>query len=265
MKKISLDELKNIQLSILKNIKIFCVENNIKYWIAYGTLLGAIRHKGFIPWDDDIDICMPRPDYEKFKKIYNKNKKIYKFIDADITKGYYLPYGKVIDLRTMIKETEANDIEGMGVFVDVFPLDGLGNTYKETQAIFKRANRIFKIMRSAGIIRYPNNNPINILKNIYHAYINKTNQCRYHRLMRVILKHPYYTSKYIALLFSYENKLVIYKRKKLENLTTHIFEDDYFCIPKQYDYFLKKEYGEYMKIPPKEKQVSSHSFNAYYI
>ena len=83
-KYINVEELKHIQLDMLSDIAEFCEQNHIKYFLAYGTLIGAIRHKGYIPWDDDIDICMPRPDYDKFLRLYNKKNSAYKAVAFEL-------------------------------------------------------------------------------------------------------------------------------------------------------------------------------------
>ena len=94
MRLISFEEHKKIQLSILRDIDVFCQKNQIKYFLAFGTLLGAIRHKGFIPWDDDIDIAMPRPDYNKFILSFNGMVDNLKVLAPEIDLDYYAPYAK---------------------------------------------------------------------------------------------------------------------------------------------------------------------------
>ena len=108
MNEIKLDELKKIQLDILVFIDDFCEKNNINYWIDCGTLLGAVRHKGYIPWDDDIDIGMLREDYDKFMKIFNNccNNSKYKFISYETDKNWPFPFGKVLDITTVLYEPD---------------------------------------------------------------------------------------------------------------------------------------------------------------
>ena len=120
-KYINVEELKHIQLDMLSDIAEFCEQNNIKYFLAYGTLIGAIRHKGYIPWDDDIDICMPRPDYDKFLSLYNKKDSAYKAVAFELDENYKLPFAKVNDTRTVMWET-MYDQDVFGVYIDVFPL-----------------------------------------------------------------------------------------------------------------------------------------------
>ena len=102
MKPISPSEIKNLELSILEYIDDLCQKNGIRYFLSYGTLLGAVRHRGFIPWDDDIDICMLRPDYEKFLKVATQSNTHYKLLHLSTDKHYYYEFAKVVDSRTQI-------------------------------------------------------------------------------------------------------------------------------------------------------------------
>lgn len=120
-----IDELKFISYNILKFVADFCEINNIKYYLFAGTLLGAIRHEGFIPWDDDIDIAIPRDDYEKFIIEFDRNNDVnYKVLSIENSNKYYLPYAKVIDNRTLLFE-DGKESMPIGVFIDIFPLDSI--------------------------------------------------------------------------------------------------------------------------------------------
>ena len=113
MKAICTDEMKHIQLDILKNVAKFCDENRIRYYLGFGTMLGAVRHKGFIPWDDDIDILMPRPDYLRFVKVFNKSNDRYEVKSIEIDEAYWNTFAKVFDLQTYMEEPR---IKVPGVF-----------------------------------------------------------------------------------------------------------------------------------------------------
>ena len=124
LRKIGSDDIKRISLDILIDVASFCERNNIRYYLACGTLLGAVRHKGFIPWDDDVDIMMPRPDFIRFMDLY----------ESDRFKGYWPSegryyYGKVYDPKTIKYEKgyDYKKYQPLGVDVDIFPLDGMVN------------------------------------------------------------------------------------------------------------------------------------------
>jgi lipopolysaccharide cholinephosphotransferase len=126
MKKIENDELKELQLDMLKNVAEFCKERGIQYSLAFGTLLGAVRHKGFIPWDDDIDICMPRPSYDRFVQEYEDSEGIYECLTFEKDNKFLFPFAKVSDRRTVALEQArfVDKYSKLGVNIDIFPVDG---------------------------------------------------------------------------------------------------------------------------------------------
>ena len=136
MRNIEINELKKLELDILIEIDEICTKNNFRYSLAYGTLIGAVRHKGFIPWDDDIDIFLPRPDYNKFVDYCSKNKTIFKLLSYDNSRWYSYPFAKATNQNTVIEEEETDFNGKMGIYVDVFPLDGLGDTYNDAKRNF---------------------------------------------------------------------------------------------------------------------------------
>ena len=117
-----IQELRGVQLGILDDIHAFCVDNGIRYFLACGTLIGAVRHKGYIPWDDDIDLYMPRDDYERFINEFKSVSGNCRVLDPKKEKHYYYTYAKVVDKRTLLVEPEADGYR-IGVYVDVFPVD----------------------------------------------------------------------------------------------------------------------------------------------
>ena len=123
LKKIEIDEMKEYLLGILQEFDKLCQENQMRYSIAYGTLLGAVRHKGFIPWDDDVDVVMPREDYEKLLSIKYKTKK-YEVKSYRYSEDYYYEFSKMIDRDTLVLEKYRCDAN-MGIFIDIFPMDYL--------------------------------------------------------------------------------------------------------------------------------------------
>ena len=137
LREIHSEEFKPILVDMLKTIDKFCSDNNLKYFLAYGTLLGAVRHKGFIPWDDDIDIIMPRSDYQKFIQYFNKGTQSHtlQVVDCYSTNNYYLPFAKLIHTGTVVLENVNNAIP-LGVFIDVFPLDNMTDQFKKSKKFF---------------------------------------------------------------------------------------------------------------------------------
>lgn len=124
MREIQREELKKLEFDILKDVAEFCEKNQIRYYLCGGTLLGAIRHKGFIPWDDDIDIIMPRPDYIRFNNLYNKRDSNYKVHSLFTDKNWYSTFAEVEDTRTIKTYNGFNQLGTFGVNIDIFPIDG---------------------------------------------------------------------------------------------------------------------------------------------
>ena len=261
MKKIELEELKKIQVDILKYIDEFCIKNNINYYMIFGTLLGAVRHKGYIPWDDDIDICMLREDYDKFMKKFNENQSIYRFSCYENDEKCTIPYGKVFDTSTLLYEPNLKYGRESSVFVDVFVLDNFPNNPNLAKKSYKK------------YIRYKKFNNLQINRNFYEKQKEKYNFIRYpiHLLFQLFPKR-YFVKKNIKLYKKYINVDTGYisisgkiLSKEVFNSTIKLeFEGNKFISPKNYDLVLKTIFGDYMKLPPKEKQVAHHRFEAYY-
>ncbi len=266
MKQLTEQERKEIIINILVELDEFCKTNKIKYFLTGGTLLGAIRHKGFIPWDDDADIAMLREDYERFTSIFNSN---YigniKWIDTYNTKKYYLPHGKLIDTRTYLME-DYRFACGIGVYVDVFPIDNVGDdkeiAEKESsqrtlvEQLFPR--KFEKVSKNNSIKRNLAILAASLLPNNGH-YIAKKREER----IRKISKGK--NGKYVANLYrSYgTNKITL--KSNFENVKKAEFEGHMFNIPTGYDNYLQDLYGDYMQLPPPEERITHHHDVAYWI
>ena len=137
MKKLTFSEYRKITLEVLKEIDKICEENQLYYSLGFGSLIGAIRHQGFIPWDDDIDIVMPREDYNKLEKIINENEYNINFITLKTNSSTIFSYGKICMKGTKVIEANYRSVEGYGAFVDVFPIDNAPELLKERKIMSK--------------------------------------------------------------------------------------------------------------------------------
>lgn len=137
MKKLSAEAIKNEELKMLDMLMEFCNTNNLRCLLVGGTLLGAIRHKGFIPWDDDIDVCMPRSDYEKLIKFYSNAGKIYQ-IYSGRRNGSFYPYAQLVNINTSIDIKYSDGNTEKKLWLDIFPVDGLPEDIEMVKSIYRR-------------------------------------------------------------------------------------------------------------------------------
>ena len=268
--KIPLEEEKKIQIQILNAIDDFCSKNGIKYFLLYGTLLGAVRHKGFIPWDDDIDIGMFREDYNLFFDTFNQysqnNGHKYEAIYINNNKKYYLPIGKVIDKDTILFE-HVNVNCPLGVFIDVFPIDSLAASREDCVKLVKRIGIIERLL---GYKQAFWSDRYSLIKNIFHMIVkailfpfSNNYLCRQINRMASCKVEPETKNAGSIVLGVYGEK-GIWDREDFDDSIKLEFEGKYYSAPSGYDNLLHRIYGDYMKLPPKEKQLNHHKNTAYW-
>lgn len=264
MKELAIEQSKKIELEILNFFHKFCEENKLTYYLAYGTLLGAVRHKGFIPWDDDIDVYMPRNDYEQLLKTFNKinNNKDLNLISVYNIQKYYLTFAKLVNTKTFV---EQNSIDyKLGLFIDIFPIDNLSDSYQKSYMLYKKV-RFIRILKDSKVFKYK------LSKNIFKNFIRKifkTLLCFIPTNYLIIkineISQKYkdnINSKYIGHLAG-GSKNVVVEREWFKEKILLDFEEYKFWCPKEYDKVLKINYGNYMELPPEEKR-KIHFVKAY--
>jgi lipopolysaccharide cholinephosphotransferase len=253
-----------LELEIFKTIHKICKENKITYYMGGGTILGAIRHKGFIKWDDDIDLMMPRPDYEIFIKSANKLlPERYRLAEKFCDPSYPYRFAKVYDTQTTAVEDVWGGVIG-GVYVDIFPLDGLGNDSAIFKKIIKKIKwkkeliNLTKIKNKAHIglfLRFK----IFILRNIFmYRFIDKQKMLK--NLDKYVSRFDYDNSIYVGALMSDSNIRECMPKSVFGKPTLYYFEGEKFYGPENYDDYLMRRYDNYMNLPDKENQKSSHKF-----
>ncbi len=270
MKELTRQDIQQLSLEILKDVHAFCVENNIKYTLQGGTLIGAIRHNGFIPWDDDIDLAMPRPDYDRFIHTY-KSQKGFKVFSRELDENVYLAFSRVCDMeRTFVDDSAlpwtSNE---KGLWIDIFPLDGVETDYDECK---KRVKRIKWQWTLGGLKRFSmaGFKPRKSLKDklkwtfkmLVYPFISYSAFDRQIAMSKEIVwdDATYYSN---LALFIYDIRERHHKRV-INEVVLHKFEDSEFYIMAGYDEALREKYGDYMQLPPKEKQTPGHDFNKCY-
>lgn len=266
MNQLTKAELRNIQIDILIRVAKYCDEQKLRYYLAYGTLLGAVRHKGYIPWDDDIDILMPRPDYDIFINEFNNDNSEYKVYTFMNEPNYPWPYAKVSYEKTIYIEKLAVYFDKIGVNIDVFPMDGLPSTHPKRKKIVdllmirRKLLNIKHISLSSQRPLYKN--AILMFGKILVSGLN------YKTLIKLIdqkaKSFEYDEGEYVGcLVWNYGHKEIM-SRRVFSNKCKLEFEGKEFYAPKMYDEFLINIYGDYMKLPSKEKRITHHDFNAYW-
>lgn len=260
---ISPSDFKPMMTAILGDIDRWCSERGLRYSLAFGTLIGAVRHKGFIPWDDDIDIWMPRPDYERFIKEYDHE--YFKVLSYMKTPGYSLEYAKVHDSRTIV--TEAGVDVGWGISIDIFPVDGIPDRVageklarKVSSARRLLANQRFtyklKLSRTAGLKK----NASIVAGKLIHPFL----PVRWvvERVDKVMKAYDYDSCSFIGDFC--DLKPFIVEKSFLENFVDLDFDGHSFKASAEYDRWLKGIFGDYMQLPPEEQRVSNHGIKAYW-
>lgn len=264
MEKLGLREIQLAELEILKLFDRICREHNLRYTLAYGTLLGAVRHKGFIPWDDDIDVCMPRPDYEKFIEVFDGSEKPDDIVLArDRGEGAVYPFVKIIDKRYSIEYDGYGGIEH--IWIDVFPVDGItGDVKKAKKAMDKSAfyRHIIVVNKWTGVKAYRGSKSrfLFALARVYAKLYGEKRAIK--NMRRFAMRIPFGSSEYAATIIWGEGVKERMPARRYEELCEIEFEGAKFFATADYDGYLTDIYGDYMKLPP-ESERKTHEINVY--
>jgi len=262
--KITLDIVKKCEINILKEFISFCDRHQLRYYLVGGTLIGAVRNQGYVPWDDDVDVVMPRPDFDRFHKISNGNVGTY-----EVRSMYYTPdihcrgLIRIVDKRYM---TELSvDPMFLPPWVDIFPLEGLPEDYNDCLKHYEKA-KFWKILSKYSrvdlrltkslvkrVIKWIVFLPLRI---IGPAYFNK-------KLVSLSKKYSFDDSKYVGVVATglgiRERMPKTYYIGEVKRLP---FEGMMVTVPSNYDNYLRDFYGDYLKLPPVNKR-KTHIKNAW--
>ena len=267
------ERFKAVLRPLFKAFIAFCEEHHLTWYCAYGTAIGVARHQGFIPWDDDIDVYMPREDYNRFLSLKASLKDTdYEIIDWE-DKGYYLYFGKFCDRRTTLIEREGE--RPMGIYIDVFTLDYFHPEYSKPLQKHNTLYRNAWIVYAHGIRRHSLNAFAQCFKQrnwsrmglialdatVFRLFVKPAKQ-----IIKLYLDHLAKTPKsdkywQYNIIDFYSNK--IYDADWFGEGVKMPFEDFTVIMPKGYDTYLRKQYGDYMKLPPEDKRVPHH--NHYFV
>ena len=266
MRVIGVEERKQIQIESLDALNSFCQETGIQYSLSCGTMLGAIRHKGYIPWDDDIDIYMLRGDYERldalFPDVYQDR---YQMASLSRRKDWGICFAKIYDNRTLVKEKK-NKQHDIGISIDIFPVDEVPDDETDWKDFNNKRKTMINKLRLASIRfsrshKWYNNMALVAIKTLYHhahkralaanAFIQQHNGKGYNRVFEccqgILAKNPF-------------------PRSLFNSLTETPFEGKTYLGFSDYETYLSLQFGEdYMTPPPPEKRNSYHTINSYWI
>ena len=263
MQEINERELQKLQIQILDVTAEFCEKKGIRYWLTAGTLLGAVRHNGYIPWDDDIDIGMLRPDFDRFIREFNSYTDRYEVKCIDTDPDFCLAFAKVLDKQTILYEPDEKGIK-LAVYIDVFVYDNV----PANPIVIKKMYILRDFWRDCNLLRTKDFEPLR--NRLTKAFIG---------FLRILVKP--FPRNFFALGWSKHAKKYSKTDTKFigdftgygkmvcdisifDELDEHEFEGKTYKIPKGYDQWLTRRYGDYMRLPPAEKRVSTHRFKAYY-
>ena len=266
MREIGVDEAKKMLVGVLDEFHDFCEKHSLKYVLAAGTLLGAIRHNGFIPWDDDIDVYMPRPDYEKLLKLYpaDGENDLYEY---NLNDKYMYPFAKIGKKGTLCVEKGGYSGVDLGIYIDIFPIDGLGNDLAEAKKTIRKVKRYVNMELSLLVeqwrkdVSFVKNFAIWVLHLLTKLYGGHKKVLR--KMNKVLARKSYNESKYVGQIVEMPRVSKITERTIYESRQLHVFEKGLYYIPSDYDVILRNLYGDYMKLPPEEKRVYAHGYKAY--
>lgn len=254
-------ELRGIQMEILDEIHSFCERRGITYFLSCGTLIGAVRHKGYIPWDDDIDLYMPRDSYERFVSEYKDSSGRFELMEPRKTKRYVYTFAKLVDVRTSMVETWYDNFP-IGIYVDIFPVDYVTENMRKRKFLFWLKKNIFRIYIDKRMRLLRDCNPWHVFKRIVCRLLPVSSSCL-NKWLRRIAYHKHTTNTVCNMTEMGPSIKGCFCASCIDGSVEIEFEGKKYKTMKGYEEYLRHTYGDYMKLPPVE-QRQTHKFEAYF-
>lgn len=267
MRKVNnLKEIQDLELEILDYVTKVCDENGLRYFLAGGTLLGAVRHNGFIPWDNDVDISMPRPDYNRLIEVMEKQPiGRYRILRPQNKNDYYYPFAKVVDTKTKLVElTRSNSVSNMGLYIDIFPIDTVPS---DRNTAVERLHYVNKWgIKIAGSVASAKD--LSVFRKITHFIwyglfrILGRERC-IEKIESKLAYDQFGSTGYIASTYGLREEKEIIEYSAFSSTVKLPFEGKEYECPAGYDRYLKQMYGDYMKLPPEKDRIAPHDVEVY--
>lgn len=272
MKKLTNEEIQKVSVDILVYIDKLCRENNIEYSIFYGSLIGVERHKGYIPWDDDLDIVLTRPNYVNLINLL-KDQKEYILLSPENTANYRYTFAKLIDKNTTVisKQYYNSEDENMGVFVDIFPIDGFPSDLEERKKIgdlceLYRSNMLFSLNQSYAISRsWWKAKAKRVLYYPKYKKLLKQGDFNYwkEKYESLVTKYPFEEAEYCGYMEFIDIYWGVFPTEWFKHYEDVEFEGHTFRAIRDRKEFLSLRYDDYMQLPPESERVTHHPYDFY--
>lgn len=264
---IPVEEQKRMELDILAFFHDFCQKNNLRYYICGGTLLGAVRHKGFIPWDDDVDVMLPRADYERFLRLFfQADTGHYSIVSGQTDSDYPYNFAKIQDDRTILFE-QSMSYSFSGIYIDVFPLDFVSENPERRQKLIEKLDRLHALVgvkiRRRTLRRTMLKTMGAALSRLLLSFV-RVGTLR-NRIDRIIEEETETASPLFGgLTIRQSIRTACYAAEWLSDVVLLPFEHLFLCAPREYKKVLTTGFGDYMQLPPVEQRKYKHSTLCYF-
>ena len=264
-RKITPEEARRIQLDMLDALAAFCDAHGLTYYLSGGTLLGAVRHKGYIPWDDDIDVNMPRPDVEKLMALTGGVLGDHLMIarpEGPIEQATSFP--RLLDTRYVLESCTKQGLSRYytNLFIDIFPIEGLPTDPKKVRWHYYKTKSMITLRKLAYFSGPLAGDPgfFKVARYIARPFAKLFGYKFWSRqLLRLARKYDYDKCEYVGVVMGYVHTIQEYiKREGYGKPTKVLFEGKEYNAPADTDRYLKNLYGDYMKLPPKDQQIAHH-------
>lgn len=262
LKDISLKEAQGYTFELLKIFDKICRDNNLVYMLSGGTLLGAIRHKGFIPWDDDIDVMMPRADYDRLLRLKLELSESIELCECSLQEDYFYPFAKLCNMTTKLYFPHHIEEKSIGIFLDIFPIEGLPDSSLKRNVYFKRMKTLNALRNSAVRKEFLENEKFKGVKKAVVMPVAKkvgANEWAL-RMNRAAKKYSFDGRNYRAVtMITHYGSRECMPAEVFDSVVEVDFESIITYAPVGYDTYLTNLYGDYMQLPPEDKRVTDHS------